>query len=132
MSSERYSETSETRWRDSPSFWVVVICYMMAFAMLGSFWMGTQFNPAVDTDEYQAALYISNWTNRTLNVTVYVFGNSWDTVEVTLDHATNVTIKVTWLDLGETVVFIHCVAPDIYNTVAYSLVPGQWRSVLLI
>jgi len=114
---------------------VSIAIFITAMVMLGVT-VGVVITGAIFYEEegttYQAMLNISNWTNRTLNVTVYVFGNSWDTLQFTLDHTHNVTITVTWQDVKETVTFIHCVAPDIYNTVAYSLEPGQYRSVMLI
>jgi len=85
-----------------------------------------------ETDEYQAALHITNWTNLTLNITVFVYANDWTTFDVALNHTENVTLTITWQDIKETIVFIHSVGPGVYSTLMYTMEAGQWRTVLLV
>lgn len=113
-------------------FWAAILCYVVAFAMLASFWMGTQFDPTSDETTYQAALHISNWTNRTLDIDIYVFGSDTVLFSVTdLEHEENVTVTVTWQEVKGTITFLHCVGEDIDGWCVYELDPGQWRSVVL-
>ena len=124
MSSEKRSELSRERL-------IAGLVVAMLLGLLVGLALAQEFNREEHTT-YQAALHITNWTNRTLNVTVYAYGNTWDTIEVALNHTENVTIIVTWVGVKETVTFIHSVGPGVYNTVMYPLEAGQWRTVVLV
>lgn len=93
--------------------------------------LAQEFNREEHTT-YQAALQIENWTNQTLNITVYVYGGDWVTVRADIHHGTNVTIVVTWTGEDETVAFIHSEGLEVYSTLMFTLEPGQWRTVVLI
>lgn len=81
---------------------------------------------------YQAALHISNWTNRTLELDIYVFGSETAQLHIAaLENEANVTITVTWQEVKETITFIHCMGDDVDGWCVYELSPGQWRSVIL-
>lgn len=85
-----------------------------------------------EVDRYQAALSVNNWTNQTLNITVFVYGGDWTELNVPLEHGANITLILTWTDNDQTVLFIHSEGLGVHNTQMYSIEPGQWRSVLLI
>lgn len=83
-------------------------------------------------ESWQAALQINNWTNRTLDLTVYVFASETVQYELTIEHEANATLVVTWQDVEETMVFIHAIGEGVDGWLVYDLHPGEWQSVVLI
>ncbi len=86
-----------------------------------------------DVDVYQAVLHISNWTNRTLDINVWVLGGSqYRELNLTLEHGENATVFVTFVNVKECITFVHCVGEDINNIAAYEVEAGDWQAVVLI
>ena len=82
---------------------------------------------------YQAAMHISNWTNRTLDIDIWVLGGSqYDHVNLTLNHGENVTIIITFGGVKESITFIHYTGKDINQVIPYVIGAGEWQSVVLI
>lgn len=82
---------------------------------------------------YQAAMHISNWTNRTLDINVWVLGGSqYSHLNFTLAHGENVTITITFPEVKTCITFIHYVGEDINRVVPYEVDAGDWQSVVLI
>lgn len=88
--------------------------------------------PENDTESWQAALHMSNWTNRTLDLTIYVFASDTVQYELTIEHEANATLTVTWQDMEETIVLIHAIGEDVDGWLMYELEPGEWQTVILI
>ena len=84
-----------------------------------------------DPEQWQAALYINNWTGRTLDIDIYVFASDTVLYSITLDDGANVTLTVTWQEVNKTIAILHCVGEDVDSWLAYELTPGEWESVIL-
>ena len=104
MSSGKHSE-------NRVPFVVVLLVSISVVLMSLLFWSMVVYEE--DVTEYQAALHITNWTNRTLNLTIFVFASDTVQYELVMEHGSNVTLTVTWQDVEETTVFIHAVGEDV-------------------
>lgn len=89
------------------------------------------YEPMPDSP-WQAALYINNWTNTTLDLEVFVVGSEWMSKCITLEHTMNVTLTVSWYDTELTYAFIHAIGEEIDGWLVYTLEPGEWKTVMLI
>ena len=112
-------------------FWAFMLVSIFVASVMSAFIMGVYYDDTPDAETYQAALYISNWTNRTLDIDAYVFASDTVLYSVTLDHGQNVTLTVTWQDVKETIAVLHCVGTDVDAWCPYTLEPGEWESVIL-
>ena len=113
--------------------YVAVLAWMVGIVMFvaGSL-VTAMFLQEEPGESYQAALNLNNWTNRTLDIDIYVFGSESVLFSVTdLEHEENVTVIVTWQDVEGTIAFLHCMGNNIDEWCVYELDPGQWRSVVL-
>ena len=112
-----------------------LIAIWMAFFFIVGMMAGVLlYDKALEEDPerpWQAAMHMSNWTNRTLEIDLYVFGGDTLQYSFTLDHEENITLTLTWLDVKNTLIFAHSIGEDIDNWSVYEIEPGEWRSVIL-
>jgi hypothetical protein len=112
-----------------------LVAAWMAFAFILGMMAGVAvYDEAMQEDPetpWQAAMHISNWTNRTLEIDLYVFGGDTLQYSITIDHEENITLTLTWLDVKTTLIFMHSIGEGVDNWAVYELTAGEWRSVIL-
>jgi len=110
----------------------ILVVFVIVMAMLS---MGIAITGVILYEEpeepWQAAMHISNWTDRTLEIDLYVFGGDTLQYSFTIDPEETVTLTLTWLDVKNTLIFMHSVGPEVDSWTVYELEPGEWRSVIL-
>lgn len=111
------------------TLFVIVVIAMLSIAF-GAY-LGVELTQEDPGESYQAALHINNWTNRTLDIDIYVFAADTVLYSITLEHGANVTIIVTWQDVKETITLLHCVNGDVDGWAVYNLHPGEWEAIIL-
>ena len=111
-----------------------VVLGVVTIALMAAFCVGAVFGVIMShpaQDEWQAALDINNWTNRSLEIDIYVMSNDTDQLSTSLDNECNTTLVVTWYGEPEVLVVLHCVGEGVDAWLGYVVEPGEWQSIIL-